>query len=441
MNSASKITPTGLERRLAAVVADQPADHLVASSRYRASLQLGCLILGYIGIYLCRKNFAVALPMIQKSFGATKAQVGLIETYATIAYAAGKVLWGPVIDRFGGRKCFLLALIGVACFSGASTFAISLPMLCVLYTSNRLFGSGGWGGMVKQVPDWFPTVRLPLAMAFLSLSFVFGGVCALLLAGQIAEFSGEHWQAVMGFPALVLAGFIAICWMVLPRKELAQLVAKSPVANRRLSDLIELLKIPQFWVVCALSFVLTITRETFNVWTVDFLRTQSGSPMSSKVAALLSTPFDAAGAAGILLLGWLLGYLSPSKRNWLLSGILAVLALLIYCLPRLAGGPLWTLVVAIGLIGFLSYGPYSLLAGILSVEIRGKESVATVAGFVDASGYLAGIFAGYFFGKILDHGGYLLGFHYLGATTFVAAVLCTGLYRKRNAAETGTAVA
>jgi sugar phosphate permease len=95
--------------------------------------------------------------------------------------------------------------------------------------------------------------------------------------------------------------------------------------------------------------------------------------------------------------------------------------------------PVWMVVTTIGLIGFLSYGPYSLLAGVLAVEIKGKDFVATVAGLVDASGYLAGILAGYCFGRLLDSGGYQLGFHFLGITTFAAALLCLGLYRtKRN---------
>ena len=59
----------------------------------------------------------------------------------------------------------------------------------------------------------------------------------------------------------------------------------------------------------------------------------------------------------------------------------------------------------------------------------GKDFVATVAGLVDASGYLAGIASGYVFGRILDHGGYTLGFHCLGVFTLVGAVLCLGLNR------------
>jgi sugar phosphate permease len=407
----------------------------VASSR--AVLQLACVILGYIGVYLCRKNFAVAVPMLQTAFATDKAHVGAIESYATIAYACGKLFWGPsIVDRFGGRICFFLLLTGVAVFGGLSAFAVTLPMLGFCYMANRFFGSGGWESMVKLVPDWFPPRHMALAMAFLSLSFVFGGVCALLLAGEVAALSGNNWRVVMGFPSLVLLGIIGICWLVLSReKKMAGLNQEAKPAWR-LSRIFELARIPQFWMVCALSFMLTITRETFNVWTVDFLKTDGGGHISTQFAALLSTPFDAMGAVGILLLGWVLDWLSPRRRNWLLFGILLAVAVLIYLLPALVHLQLWMAVVAIGLIGFLSYGPYSLLAGVLALEIRGKDFVATVAGLVDASGYLAGIVSGYFFGRILDHGGYRLGFHSLGLLTVLAAVLSLGLYRSaRNPAS------
>lgn len=404
-----------------------------AVSHSRASVQLACIILGYIGVYLCRKNFAVAVPLLQEHFHATRAQVGAIDSAATLAYAVGKLFWGPlIIDRVGGKICFFLTLIGVVLFGGLAMFAVTLPMLGLLYSVNRFSGSGSWGSMVKLVPDWFPPRHMALAMAFLSLSFVFGGVCALLLAGHLAALSGNSWRAVMGFPSLILLGIIGICWLVLSREQKLPRSGTETRPQWRFSRILELLRLPQFWMVCGLSFILTITRETFNVWTVDFLKTGGAVHVSTQVAALLSTPFDAMGAVGIILLGWLLDRLSPRRRNWLLFGILAAVAVLIFMLPALAHRQMWMVVTAIGLIGFLSYGPYSLLAGVLAVEINGKEFVATVAGLVDASGYMAGILSGYLFGRILDHGGYQLGFHCLGITTLAAAVLCLGLYGRKN---------
>jgi sugar phosphate permease len=401
-----------------------------AFSPGRAGLQLGCVILGYIGVYLCRKNFSVAVPLLQSAFGADKAHVGAIESYATVSYAMGKLFWGPnIIDRFGGRLCFFLLLTCVAIFGGLSAFAMTLPMVGIFYMANRFFGSGGWESMVKLVPDWFPQRHMALAMAFLSLSFVFGGVCSLLLAGQIAAVSGNNWRAVMGVPSLVLFLIIGICWVVLAKERKMPGVPTQSKSQWSFGRVVELFKIPQFWVVCGLSFILTITRETFNVWSVDFFKT--GTHMSTQMAALLSTPFDAMGAVGILLLGWVLDLLSPRRRNWLLFVILAAVALLIFALPALAHKQLWMAVTVVGLIGFLSYGPYSLLAGVLALEIRGKDFVATVAGLVDASGYLAGIVSGYFFGRVLDYGGYSLGFHALSVVTLSAAFLCLVLYRAK----------
>ncbi|HTR41380.1 MAG TPA: MFS transporter [Pseudomonadales bacterium] len=430
-DSAKSIAPLKFAITDSVKAPEQDAKQVISSSR--AGVQLACVILGYIGVYLCRKNFGVAVPLLQSSFHVDKAQIGAVDSYATIAYAAGKFFWGPnVIDRFGGKICFFLLLTGVAIFSGASAFATTLPMLALFYMANRFCGSGGWESMVKMVPDWFPARHMALAMAFLSLSFVFGGVCAVLLAGQVAAMTGNNWRAMMGFPSIVLLGIIGICWIVLSREKKLPHATAAGKSEWKFSRIFDLAKIPQFWIVCGLSFVLTITRETFNVWTVDFLKTDAHH-MSTRLAALLSTPFDAMGAVGILLLGWILDRLSPRKRNWLLFGILTAVAALIFGLPFFAHMQLWVVVTAIGLIGFLSYGPYSLLAGVLAVEIRGKDFVATVAGLVDASGYVAGIVSGYCFGWILDHGGYQLGFHVLGVTTLAAALLCLVLYgRNRN---------
>lgn len=387
---------------------------------------LGCVMMGYIGIYLCRKNLSVAMPMIQTGFGVTKAQAGIIASYSTVAYAAGKIFFGPVIDRFGGRLCFLWSLAGVAAFGALGAFAPSLGLLAVAYSLNRFAGSAGWGSMVKQVPGWFPPRHLALALAVLSLSFVFGGVCALILAGRIAALSGNNWHAVMGLPSLVLLAILLICFFVLPKnpQPVGTGTKGEALPDSRWQRLRDLAGTPQFWVVCSLSFMLTITRETFNTWTVDFFKTEGGPEMTNQIAAFLSTPYDAAGAVGILLLGWLFDRVTGRKRAWMLFCTLALLAALIFELPALSHAGRWQAVTAVGVIGFLSYGPYSLLAGILSLEIRGPAYVATVAGCVDASGYLAGVISGYFFGRILDTGGYRLGFQFLAAMTLLAALLC-----------------
>jgi sugar phosphate permease len=382
-----------------------------------------------MGVYLCRKNLSVAIPMIQKSFGASKAQIGDIISYSAAAYAVGKFIFGPVIDKFGGRLCLLLVMAGVALFGGLGGFAGSIPMLVVCYSANRFCGSAGWGAIVKLTPTWFPKRHWALAMALLSLSFVFGGVVALVLAGKIAAWSGDNWRMVMGLPSLVLLALLVIMWRVLPNDREAVKAGRSASASSgfNFAYVGRLLKLPQLWIVCGMAFALYIMRETFNDWTVDFFKTEGGPAMSSQVAALLSTPFDAAGAVGIVLLGWMFDRLKGLRRTIVLFSTLALLAFLIYWLPSLYRLGLWQVETTIALIGFLSYGPYSLLAGVLAVEIGGREGIGTVAGLVDSSGYLATVFAGHYFGRLIDTSGYNGAFHALAFVTFGAAVLCLGL--------------
>jgi sugar phosphate permease len=422
-----------------AAAAPPPA---VTVSPARAWVLLGTLALGYMGIYLCRKNFEVANPLIRAEFGVSKERIGEIASASTLAYMVGKFTFGPVIDRYGGRACFLLALLGVAVFGASGAMAGSLGSLMLLYSLNRFAGSAGWGSMVKLVPDWFPLRTLPLAMAAISLSFVFGGVCAILLGGWIAHVSDNNWRWVMGGPALVLLAILGFCWVVLPRANGVASAASAGTGSNpgvRYGQIKDLLTIRQFWVVCALSFTLTLLRETFNTWTVDFFKTEGGAALSSQMAAFLSTPFDALGAVGIVALGAVFGRVPPLARNRLLFAILVVLAGLIVALPGLAKQNLLFATVAVGLVGFLSYGPYSLLSGIMAVEIRGKEYVATVSGMVDGTGYLAGILAGQEFGRVLDVGGYALAFPCLAVLALISAVLCLFLYSRHARPEAPTA--
>ncbi len=411
---------------------------------WRSALYLGVLVLGYIGIYLCRKNLSVAIPMLRETFGASGEQLGQIASISTIAYVVGKFGFGVVIDRVGGRICFLTSLLLVGIMGGLGGLAPTLGALTVIYSFNRLAGSVGWGAMVKLVPDWFPARWHAFAMAVLSLGFVFGGACATFLAGWIAGLPGSNWRWVMGGPAAVLVVILILCWAILPKTDASghggarpekEGERVGPKGGFSLEQVKELFRVRQFWVVCGLSFTLTLLRETFNTWTVDFFRSQWPDELTTRGAAFLSTTFDVCGAAGILLLGWVFGRVQPRVRQILLLGILGALGLALYALPLVAREGLAAGTLTVGLVGFLTYGPYSLLAGVLALEIRGRGYVATVAGLVDGAGYVAAAMAGKQFGLLLDRGGYALAFPCLAVLAVVSAVLCLFLYPRetRNA--------
>src|SRR5262249_60719027 len=97
----------------------EPAPAPAEPARGRAFGVVAALVVGYIGIYLCRKNLSVAVPLLRDAFKVSKQEIGAIASWSTLAYAIGKIVWGPVTDRVGGRPGFLGAMLAVAAFGGA----------------------------------------------------------------------------------------------------------------------------------------------------------------------------------------------------------------------------------------------------------------------------------------------------------------------------------
>ena len=395
----------------------------------RAWSYLGILFVGYVGVYLCRKNLSVAVPLIQESLHVSKAQIGMVASASTLAYGIGKMLLGPLVDRFGGRTAFLLSLLIVTAACAAGGLATGLTSLVAIYSTNRFFGAAAWGSMVKQVPDWFPRSLLARAISVLCLSYVLGGACAVWVAGRIAALSGNNWRAVMALPAVLLGIVGILCWVTLP-KPTSQTTADGspkPSSGFQWRDVAVIFRNPQFYVVCALSFTTTLSRECFNTWTVDFLKTDFKLPVTT--AANLSTGFDLGGVIGILGIGWIYDRLNRAGVRHATALILGLLGVVLIAFPLLARLGTAGMVAGITLSGLLLYGPYSLLSGALAVDLEGKERAATVACLVDAVGYLAGVLAGSGFGKLVDGLGYGSGFGVLGGMMLVSGVLCLGRFR------------
>jgi sugar phosphate permease len=382
---------------------------------------------GYIGIYVCRKNLAVAVPLLQDAFGASKEEVGRIASAGALAYAAGKLILGPVVDRIGGRAGFLLSMVAVALFGAAGAFVPGLALLTVVYGLNRFAGAAGWGAMLKLVPTWFRASRAGLAIGVLSLSYVAGGIAATLLARQIVA-AGGGWRAVMGLPSIAAVVIAIPCVFLVRRGPLhADPAAAKDSDNRGAAEYISLFRRPQFLVVIALSFTITLMRESFTTWSVDFLTSIQGATKSVATAALQSIGFDLAGGVAILVTGAVYDRVAPSRRRFLISGTLALLSVVLFILPGAALASPAFGVALIGLVGLLVYGPYSLLAGVLAVESGGAKMAATAAGIIDGVGYIAGALAGSTLGLLLDKGGYSLGFRALAGVTAAAAVIALGL--------------
>src|SRR5207248_3772364 len=116
------------------------------------------------------------------------------------------------------------------------------------------------------------------------------------------------------------------------------------------------------------SFALTIIRDSFNIWSVDFLKSVQTGKQALEIAVGQSIGFDLGGAVSVLVIGVVYGRVRPELRRWLVAGILLLLAGVVASLPGVGRSSPVAAAWLVAVVGLLLLGPYSLLTGVFAVE-------------------------------------------------------------------------
>jgi sugar phosphate permease len=429
-----------------AVTAASPP-HPLPGQRAFTGWHLATIILlglGYAGYYFCRSNLSVVLPdlihdLAQRGVTASQAQVhlGFIASAGVMAYAVGKFISGSMADLFGGRRNFLGGMAGSIFFTVLFVLGGGFPIFTLAWVGNRLFQSTGWVGLVKVASRWFSYSTYGTVMAVLSLSYLFGDAACRWIMSQLMAI-GLGWRGVF----LAAAGSLAVLLVanfILLRESPEERGLPAPEANplnvygaegehkneshSGLKAILgPLLSSFPFWMVCLLSLGTTLLRETFNFWTPTYFVQFVG--LTGSQAAARSALFPLFGGVSVLLAGVVSDKLGLNGRNLVLVVGMAASTLCLVVLARTPGhASEWTPVFLVALVGFLLLGPYSYLAGAMSMDFGGKRGSATAAGIIDGVGYLAGWLSGDTVARITVAFGWKNAFLSLAGVALVTALV------------------
>lgn len=409
---------------------------------------IALLALGYSGYYFCRSNLSVVLPdliqdLARHGISANEAQVrlGLIASIGTMAYAIGKFVSGSLADLLGGRRVFLGGMAGSVAFTILFVLSGGFPLFTLAWVGNRMFQSTGWVGLVKVSSRWFSYSTYGTVMAVLSLSYLFGDAgCRWVMSLLMAH--GVGWRGVFVAAAGSLAVLLAANALFLrespeerglpapeanPLNVYAEEGAHHSEEHAGLTAILKpLLTSFPFWLVCLLSLGTTLLRETFNFWTPTYFVQYVG--LTSSVAAGRSALFPLFGGISVLMAGVLSDKLGLNGRNIVLVGGMAASTVCLLVLAHTPGhASQWTPVVLVTLVGFLLLGPYSYLAGAMSLDFGGKRGSATAAGIIDGVGYLAGWLSGDTVARVTVAFGWKNAFLLLALAAFLTSLVAVVL--------------
>jgi MFS transporter, OPA family, sugar phosphate sensor protein UhpC len=358
--------------------------------------------LAYFGMYFCRKNFSVVMPILSREMHTSKDELAIVITVYSIMYMLGQFLSGYLSDRRGARLVVGVGLIVSVLANLVMGWMGTLGSFIFLMGLNGLGQSSGWSGLIKNLTPWFRKKERGVIMSFWTTCYVIGGIAATAFAtfwiANQSFLSGLAWKRAFIFPAiflLIIAGVFIFYTRNKPEDVGLKSFEEDSIVKEKQKSTKEVqlavLKNGAVWVTSIMYFFVKFTRYAFLFWLPLYL-TES-LKYSDEQAGYSSIAFEALGFLGILTAGFVSDYFYKTRRFPVSSIMLFGLAIVLFFQPRLSAMGLIPTLLSIGLIGFFTYGPDSLMSGAAAMDMGENQGAAFAAGMINGIGSAGQLFS------------------------------------------------
>ncbi|MFA6449171.1 MAG: MFS transporter, partial [bacterium] len=165
-------------------------------------------------------------------------------------------------------------------------------------------------------------------------------------------------------------------------------------------------------------FCLKFIRYSLDTWTPTFLQVLHFDVGKS---AYYSTIFDFVGIPGVLFAGWALDHWFKGK--WApLCLMMAVGMVAGYICVIIFGGNPYMFAICCGLVGFMLYGPDSVVNGAAAMHVAGEKNTTAVTGIINGMGSLGPVLQALIIGRLLEGDNGMRNANVLGLCVSVAFV-------------------
>jgi len=363
--------------------------------------------LAYAGFYFCRKNLSAAMPLMKEELHFTDLDLSKIIFVYSLTYMLGQFVGGVLSDRHGPRLIVSLGMVIAVLANLCMGFAATPFAFLFLGAVNGGAQSTGWSGTLKNMAPWYSRHERGVVMAWWATCYVLGSFLATQFAAwsisTSAPFVDWGWRRAFWMPAIVLAG-IAILFSLLTRNrpsdvelpELEEIDPDDPEIERSespaddsnesasFSDILDVLSHSAVWITGSMYFLLKLTRYSIMFWTPVYLVEHLG--MDKVAAVRTSSSYELIGFLGVLFAGYASDKLFSARRFPVGSIMLLGLAGACYIEPMIVRWGDYGPALAMGLMGFMTYGPDTLMTGAGAMDIGTPRRAATAAGVINGMG-------------------------------------------------------
>lgn len=380
--------------------------------------------------YLDRQVLGVLAPFLQTRLGWTDLDYGYIVAAFQVAYAVGLVGTGTLIDRFGTRIGYALALGVWGLAAMAHALAGNVAAFIAARFALGLGEAGNFPAAIKTVAEWFPLRERALAAGIFNAGASVGAIAAPLLVPWITLHWG--WRA-----SFLLTGGISLIWVAhwlhsyrapdrQPRLSAAERAyIEADFSPRRTAKIpwLPLLRYRQTWAFLAGKFITDPVWWFYLFWLPKFLHSTYGLDLVALGPPLIAIFLcaDAGSVAGGWIAGWMLrrGW-SPARarKTAMLACALAVVPVVFVA----KASNLWVAVAVVGLATAAHQGWSANLFTLVS-DMFPREAVASVVGIGGFGGAVSGALVSTAVGLLLELSHSYVAVFVLAGSAYLVALL------------------
>lgn len=380
--------------------------------------------------YVDRQMIGLLKPTLQQQFGWQETTYADIVFYFQLAYAAGYLVFGNLIDRIGARLGYAVAFIVWTAAHMLHAAASSVASFAAVRFMLGIGESGSFPAALKSVTEWFPKKERAFAIGLFNAGSNIGAITTPFIVAFLAPRFG--WRG-----AFVITGIFGLLWLVAwlalyrsPRQskrvsagELAYIESDPPDPQAKVPWL-RLLRYRQTWVFALGKFLTDPVWWMFLFWLPDFLHKRHGLDLKTfgPPIAIIYLVSDLGSVAG----GWLSSRLI--HRGWSINAarkttmLLCALCVVPIFFAQYVSS-LWASVAIISLAAAAHQG-WSANLFTLPTDMFPRKAVGSVFGIGGTAGAIGGMLFTLFIGQVLEKSGaYTLIFLVSGSLYLIALLI------------------
>lgn len=303
---------------------------------------------------------SLALPLIIKGWGISLVAAGGVASMTLIGSAIGAYCWGPIMDKFGRKKIYILCVLWMSVFSGACTWVTNLEQLYILRFLAGFALGGLWVMGSTLLNEFTPVEWRATASAFVQSASLpgYGGI--LILNLFIVPTHGWQPLFLLAWLGVILAAYM---WIAIPESPtwiktkygIEEAEIHKDTKKHSTLDLFKGEFAKSTWLAAGLVVSFIVSYWGLQAWAPTFLVKEAGVSSARMTYIMLS--MNIGGFFGYYASGWVANKLGR-RENFLYGCAAAGITMYLFTYVASPATVMWIS----ALLGFVSFGYVGSLA-------------------------------------------------------------------------------